>query len=191
MTGLRFCFLTTFYPPHNFGGDGIGVQRLARGLVKAGHRVTVVHDVDAYNLLHKGAEPAEVQEPAGSRSGAAAKWSRDRCRRCSPSSWDGRWSMDRASAGSWTRASSTSSTSTTSRWSAGRDCWRTGRASSCTWLMSTGWSAPLTYYGATAARSAPAASACGVSSTIGGRPSCGAAPASWSASCGMWTPSSP
>ncbi|HEU5153530.1 MAG TPA: glycosyltransferase, partial [Gemmatimonadales bacterium] len=65
MTGLRFCFLTTFYPPHNFGGDGIGVQRLARGLVKAGHQVTVVHDVDAYNLLHKGPEPAEVQEPSG------------------------------------------------------------------------------------------------------------------------------
>jgi len=65
VTGLKFCFLTTFYPPHNFGGDGIGVQRLARGLVKAGHRVTVVHDVDAYNLLHKGPEPADVEEPAG------------------------------------------------------------------------------------------------------------------------------
>jgi glycosyltransferase involved in cell wall biosynthesis len=65
VTGLRFCFLTTFYPPHNFGGDGIGVQRLARGLVKAGHQVTVVHDVDAYNLLHRGPEPTEVQEPPG------------------------------------------------------------------------------------------------------------------------------
>jgi hypothetical protein len=36
VTGLKFCFLTTFYPPHNFGGDGIGVQRLARGLVRRG-----------------------------------------------------------------------------------------------------------------------------------------------------------
>jgi len=62
---LRFCFLTTFYPPHNFGGDGIGIQRLARGLVNAGHEVTVVHDVDAFNLLHSGAEPAPVQEPDG------------------------------------------------------------------------------------------------------------------------------
>lgn len=51
MSGLRFCFLTTFYPPYNFGGDGIGIQRLARGLVRAGHRVTVVHDVDAYTTL--------------------------------------------------------------------------------------------------------------------------------------------
>ncbi len=53
---LRFCFLTTFYPPHNFGGDGIGIQRLARGLVRHGHHVTVIHDVDAYRLLHKGKE---------------------------------------------------------------------------------------------------------------------------------------
>jgi len=56
---LRFCFLTTFYPPHNFGGDGIGIQRLARGLVRQGHHVTVVHDVNAYRLLHSGAWPVE------------------------------------------------------------------------------------------------------------------------------------
>ncbi len=65
MTGLRFAFITTFYPPHNFGGDGIGIQRLAHGLVKAGHQVTVIHDVDAYNALHHGAEPAAAPEPAG------------------------------------------------------------------------------------------------------------------------------
>lgn len=65
MSGLRFAFLTTFYPPHNFGGDGIGIQRLARGLVKAGHHVTVIHDVDAYNLLHQGPEPAAQPEPEG------------------------------------------------------------------------------------------------------------------------------
>ncbi len=65
MSGLRFAFLTTFYPPHNFGGDGIGIQRLARGLVKAGHQVTVIHDVDAYNTLHPGAEPTPAPEPTG------------------------------------------------------------------------------------------------------------------------------
>ena len=65
MSGLRFGFLTTFYPPHNFGGDGIGIQRLARGLVKAGHQVTVMHDVDAYNALHKGPEPGPQPEPEG------------------------------------------------------------------------------------------------------------------------------
>lgn len=48
---LRFCMVTTFYPPYNYGGDGITVQRLARALVRAGHAVTVVHDVDAYLAL--------------------------------------------------------------------------------------------------------------------------------------------
>lgn len=61
MSGLRFCFLTTFYPPYGFGGDGIAVQRLARGLVRAGHHVTVVHDVDAYSALARS--PVEVGEP--------------------------------------------------------------------------------------------------------------------------------
>ncbi|MEP7326621.1 MAG: glycosyltransferase family 4 protein, partial [Gemmatimonadota bacterium] len=65
MSGLRFCFLTTFYPPWNFGGDGIGIQRLARGLAKAGHHVTVVHDADAYNTLHQGPEPRPVPEMPG------------------------------------------------------------------------------------------------------------------------------
>lgn len=65
MRPLRFCFLTTFYPPFNFGGDGIGIQRLAGGLARAGHHVTVVHDVDAYNTLHQGNEPAPGIEPEG------------------------------------------------------------------------------------------------------------------------------
>lgn len=65
MSGLRFCFLTTFFPPHNFGGDGIGVRRLALGLVRRGHEVTVIHDVDAYRLLSSGPEPDPVEEPAG------------------------------------------------------------------------------------------------------------------------------
>jgi len=62
---LRFAMVTTFYPPHNFGGDGIAVQRLSRALVRRGHRVTVLHDVDAYNLLHQGEEPAPTAEPPG------------------------------------------------------------------------------------------------------------------------------
>ncbi len=65
MRPLRFCFLTTFYPPFNFGGDGIGIRRLARGLVRAGHHVTVVHDVDAYRLLSSGPDP----EPDGEDDG--------------------------------------------------------------------------------------------------------------------------
>ena len=76
---LRFCFLTTFYPPYSFGGDGIGIQRLARALAGRGHHVTVVHDVDAYDVLRRDpARPlAEPPEPPGLdvvrlRSGARA-----------------------------------------------------------------------------------------------------------------------
>ncbi|MEZ4414448.1 MAG: glycosyltransferase family 4 protein [Gemmatimonadota bacterium] len=54
MSALRFAFLTTFYPPHNFGGDGIGIQRLARGLVRHGHHVTVIYDADAFEMLNHG-----------------------------------------------------------------------------------------------------------------------------------------
>ena len=41
------------------------VQRLSRGLVRRGHHVTVIHDVDAFNALHRGPEPREQPEPEG------------------------------------------------------------------------------------------------------------------------------
>ncbi len=65
MSPLRFCFPTTFYPPYSFGGDAVGVQRLARALVKRGHEVTVVHDKDAYRLLNNGNEPRAVAASDG------------------------------------------------------------------------------------------------------------------------------
>lgn len=65
MKPLRFAMVTTFYPPYNFGGDGIAVQRLSRALVRRGHHVTVLHDVDAYNVLHRGEEPHPLPEPSG------------------------------------------------------------------------------------------------------------------------------
>ena len=51
MNSLRIGMFTTFYPPFNFGGDGIDVQRTATALARRGHRVTVVHDVNAYQWL--------------------------------------------------------------------------------------------------------------------------------------------
>jgi len=65
MSEIRFCMLTTFYPPYNFGGDGIGVQRLSRALVRRGHHVTVVHDGDAYNSLSPTPDPSGQDEPTG------------------------------------------------------------------------------------------------------------------------------
>ena len=65
MTPLRFAMVTTFYPPFNFGGDGIAVQRLSRALVRRGHRVTVLHNVDAYRLMARGERPEAEPEPDG------------------------------------------------------------------------------------------------------------------------------
>ncbi len=48
---IRFCLLTTFYPPWNFGGDGIQVERLAHALADRGHQVTVVCSPAAHRVL--------------------------------------------------------------------------------------------------------------------------------------------
>jgi glycosyltransferase involved in cell wall biosynthesis len=51
---MHFCMVTTFYPPYNFGGDGIFVKRLANELARRGHRIDVVHCRDAYRLMAGG-----------------------------------------------------------------------------------------------------------------------------------------
>ena len=51
---LRFCMVTTFYPPYHFGGDAVFVHRLAEALAEEGHTVDVVHSVDAYRLRAAG-----------------------------------------------------------------------------------------------------------------------------------------
>jgi len=42
---MRFCMICTFYPPYNFGGDGIFVHRLSNALAAAGHRVYAPRDL--------------------------------------------------------------------------------------------------------------------------------------------------
>jgi glycosyltransferase involved in cell wall biosynthesis len=54
---LHFCMITTFYPPYNFGGDGIFIHRLSNELARRGHQVEVIHCQDSYRLL-AGHEPA-------------------------------------------------------------------------------------------------------------------------------------
>ncbi len=34
---MRFCMVTTFYPPFHFGGDATYVRALSRALVARGH----------------------------------------------------------------------------------------------------------------------------------------------------------
>lgn len=59
--------VTTFYPPYNFGGDGIFVRSLARALVGRGHEVEVVFCEDAFRLC-KGSTPILPTEDDGIRS---------------------------------------------------------------------------------------------------------------------------
>lgn len=47
---MKFCMVTTFYPPYHFGGDGTYVRALSRALVASGHEVTVIHCEDAFAL---------------------------------------------------------------------------------------------------------------------------------------------
>lgn len=62
---MRFCMVSTFYPPHHFGGDAIFVERLTHALARRGHSVTVVHDLDAFRMLSPRATPARAPEPEG------------------------------------------------------------------------------------------------------------------------------
>jgi glycosyltransferase involved in cell wall biosynthesis len=50
---LKFCMVTTFYPPYSFGGDAMYIYRLANQLATSGHQVDVVHCEDAYSVLSK------------------------------------------------------------------------------------------------------------------------------------------
>ncbi len=55
---LRFCMVTTFYPPYHFGGDAVVVHALSDELARRGHSVDVVHCLDAYRLFARD-EPVE------------------------------------------------------------------------------------------------------------------------------------
>jgi glycosyltransferase involved in cell wall biosynthesis len=65
VSGLRFAMVTTFYPPYHFGGDAVFIRRLAHALVRRGHTVDIIHDVDAFELLYQGDPPAPLEEPEG------------------------------------------------------------------------------------------------------------------------------
>jgi glycosyltransferase involved in cell wall biosynthesis len=56
---LKFCHLTTFYPPYSFGGDAMYLYRLVNALARGGHEVDVIHCADSYHALHPGPPPNE------------------------------------------------------------------------------------------------------------------------------------
>jgi glycosyltransferase involved in cell wall biosynthesis len=75
MERLRFCMITTFYPPYAFGGDATSVHRLSNLLARCGHEVDVIHCLDSYRALAGRTPPAAgyADEPGvtvhGLRSG--------------------------------------------------------------------------------------------------------------------------
>lgn len=64
---MRFCMVTTFYPPFSFGGDATYVRALARSLAQRGHSVDVVHCLDAFRLLDRRPVEAGAEADPGIR----------------------------------------------------------------------------------------------------------------------------
>ena len=56
---MRFCMVTTFYPPYHIGGCATYVRALSRALVSQGHQVEVIHCIDAYRLKSSNEPPPE------------------------------------------------------------------------------------------------------------------------------------
>jgi glycosyltransferase involved in cell wall biosynthesis len=56
---LKFCHISTFYPPFSFGGDAIFLRRLANALAQRGHEVDVIHCADSFHALHPEAPTKE------------------------------------------------------------------------------------------------------------------------------------
>lgn len=51
--------VSTFYPPYNFGGDGMHIWRLSNELARRGHSVDVFHCEDAFLFMNKKHPTAE------------------------------------------------------------------------------------------------------------------------------------
>ncbi len=49
---LKFCMVSTFYPPYNFGGDGMHIYRLSNELARRGHLVDIFHCEDSFLMMN-------------------------------------------------------------------------------------------------------------------------------------------
>jgi glycosyltransferase involved in cell wall biosynthesis len=65
MESLRFCMVTTFYPPYSFGGDATAIHQLVNMLARRGHEVDVIHCLDSYRALARGAPAAGYPNEPG------------------------------------------------------------------------------------------------------------------------------
>lgn len=74
---MRFCHITTFFPPYHFGGDGLAVADLANSLAAAGHSVDVIHCADSYDLLRGSRRPSSYPvHPAVRVHTLRSRWGR-------------------------------------------------------------------------------------------------------------------
>jgi len=62
---MRFAMLTTFYPPHHFGGDAVFIKRLVHALARRGHEIEVIYDADAFRVLAPQREVKPEAQPPG------------------------------------------------------------------------------------------------------------------------------
>jgi glycosyltransferase involved in cell wall biosynthesis len=62
---MRFAMLTTFYPPHHFGGDAVFIKRLVHSLARRGHEIEVIYDADAFRVLAPQREVKPEPQPPG------------------------------------------------------------------------------------------------------------------------------
>ena len=68
--------VTTFFPPHHFGGDALYVHRLSNALAERGHEVTVVHDPEAFSILGGRPGPAPALAPRVTVEPVRTRWPR-------------------------------------------------------------------------------------------------------------------
>lgn len=64
---MKIALINTFYPPYNFGGDGVYVRRFAHALARLGCDVRVLHDAETYKALAPKplGDLAPLDEPSG------------------------------------------------------------------------------------------------------------------------------
>jgi len=66
--------ITTFFGTHNFGGDGVYIDHLSRALLRRGHQVDVIHDLNAYELARHGEPLRDYTPPDGLKLHPIRSW---------------------------------------------------------------------------------------------------------------------
>lgn len=60
---MKFCFITTFFGEHSFGGDAIYIERLSKALLDDGHEVHIIYNVDAYRTVQGDTSGRDYSPP--------------------------------------------------------------------------------------------------------------------------------